>query len=137
MHQRYMGGNGVIGEKKLCENMLRYDAEAPLLSARIEAAERLLAAVDIALNNPNMVLEASENPLSQKQELASANILKERMDKVVAIQKHARNIKELRTLRKRVSSNLAKVIAGEQPAENKASFSTSRRSSRQGGSRQA
>lgn len=115
LHRRYMGGKGVIGEKELCIRMMKYDEKAPQLMAQVEEKERIIAAVDFALNNPNQ-LKDLKNPFLQPQDIASNDAIKSRMDKIEAIQKHARNIKELRSLRRRVRHNLSKVVAGEEIA---------------------
>ena len=137
LHRRYMGGQGVIGEKELCENMLRYDREAPQMMARIANVQNMLNSVDYALNTMRKVPGVGADMPKHPQEIASNDALKERMDKVVAIQKHARNIKELRQLRSRVRHNLAKVIADENTQENTQSAQISGRGGNNDGSRRA
>ena len=111
MHRRYMGGNGVIGEKELCTRMMKYDNEAPLLIAKVAETKKLMAAVDMAIANPDKMMYG--NPLLQKQDVASNDAIKAMDNKIEAIQKHARNIKELRSLRRRVRRNLSKINGGE------------------------
>lgn len=113
LHRRYKGGNGVIGEQEMCMNMLKYGEKAPALIAQISDMEKTLSAVDFALNNPNQFKNVLENPMADNTDVAVTDAIRDQMDKVVAIQKHAHNIKELRMLRQRVRHNLSKVISGE------------------------
>lgn len=112
LHRRYMGGGGIIGEKELCNRMLRYDNESPRLIAQIADLQKQIYAVDYALNSlPKIDLQ---KPATKQKDLAQNKSLKNKMDKVVSIQKHAKNIKELHSLRKRVRHNLAKVLEEEE-----------------------
>ena len=112
LHRRYMGGGGITGEKELCNRMLRYDNESPRLIAQIADLQKQIYAVDYALNSlPKFDLQ---KPVTKQKDLAQNKSLKNKMDKVVSIQKHAKNIKELHSLRKRVRHNLAKVLEEEE-----------------------
>ena len=113
LHRRYKGGNGVISEQELCKRMMKYDNESPQLMAKIEEAEKMVAAVDLALANPDKQKNTFENPTVNKQDVASNDAIKPQIDKIEAIQKHARNIKELRSLRRRVRRNLSKIGSAE------------------------
>lgn len=113
LHRRYMGGNGVIGEKELCNRMMKYDNEAPQLMAKVAEAEKIMAAIDLALVNPDKLNKTFENPTVDKQDIASNDAIKPQIEKIEAIQKHARNIKELRSLRRRVRRNLSMINGGE------------------------
>ena len=92
---------------------MKYDNESPQLMAKIEEAEKMVAAVDLALANPDKQKNTFENPTVNKQDVASNDAIKPQIDKIEAIQKHARNIKELRSLRRRVRRNLSKIGSAE------------------------
>ena len=106
LKSRYLGNKHDKGEKDLVAKVDRYLHEAPALETRLSQVSDLLNTVELAQNktaSPVLFFAAAQNLRECETVRVDATKIAQ-LDQLVALEKHAGNIKELRQTRaKRIS----------------------------------
>lgn len=94
LYRRYKGTKYNLGEKQMCEHLIRYIKEMPKLRAQIAEKERAIQYIDYALNSikKNSWDYIASNDATDKESRTQA--IQANKDKFQKIKIHARNMKE-------------------------------------------
>lgn len=138
LYRRYKGTKYNLGEKQMCEHLIRYIKEMPKLRAQIAEKERAIQYIDYALSSikKNSWDYIASNDATDKESKTQA--IQDNKDRFQKIKNHARNMKEWFKVKQMTKRNgNVEILTGHDYALNRTKVNTNTSSNKNGGNHRA